>query len=42
MSPPGNSRVHRQAINTPGHAHELTFSCFTCGKTLLPWWNICI
>jgi putative transposase len=21
-------RIHRQAINTPGHAHELTFSCY--------------
>jgi putative transposase len=28
MRPPGNNRVHRQAINAPGHAHELTFSCF--------------
>ena len=28
MRPPGDNRVHRQAINTPGHAHELTFSCF--------------
>ena len=22
------NRIHRQAINTPGHAHELTFSCY--------------
>src|SRR5262245_524930 len=22
------TRVHRKAINTPGHAHELTFSCY--------------
>src|SRR5262245_1072676 len=22
------SRIHRKAINTPGHAHELTFSCY--------------
>src|SRR5205814_799973 len=27
---PGRSRgrIHRQAINAPGHAHELTFSCY--------------
>jgi putative transposase len=24
---PGNG-IHRKAINTPGHAHELTFSCY--------------
>ena len=23
-----SSRIRRQAINTPGHAHELTFSCY--------------
>src|SRR5437016_3019104 len=22
------SKIHRKAINTPGHAHELTFSCY--------------
>jgi hypothetical protein len=22
------TRIHRKAINTPGHAHELTFSCY--------------
>ena len=27
MLPPGKS-FHRKAINSPGHAHELTFSCF--------------
>lgn len=28
MRPPGDNRVHLQAIYTPGHSHELTFSCF--------------
>jgi putative transposase len=25
---PPAKRIHRKAINTPGHAHELTFSCY--------------
>ena len=28
MDPPPGTRVHRKAINTAGHAHELTFSCY--------------
>jgi hypothetical protein len=28
MAPPTGDRIHRKAINTPGHAHELTFSCY--------------
>src|SRR5690242_21964302 len=27
MTAPGH-RIHRKAINAPGHAHELTFSCY--------------
>ena len=27
MPTPGR-RIHRKAINAPGHAHELTFSCY--------------
>jgi len=28
MARPTGDRIHRKAINTPGHAHELTFSCY--------------
>ena len=26
--PRSGNKIHRKAINTPGHAHELTFSCY--------------